>query len=119
MPDENSRLVYSTGGGRVPTPRPPAANRVSPRRPRTNPIPDDGVVRVHRAKNAKGGKTMTAVSGLPGSEADLDAALKRLKTLLGVGGSREGRTLLLQGDQRERLMRELATMGHRPKLAGG
>lgn len=62
---------------------------------------------------------MTAVNGLPGSETELDALLKRLKASLGTGGLREGRTLLIQGDHRDRLMTELSSLGHRPKLAGG
>jgi translation initiation factor 1 len=82
-------------------------------------MPADGVVRIHRAKSPRGGKTMTAVSGLPGPEADLDAALKRFKAFLGTGGSRDGRVLFLQGDHRERLLAEVQAMGHRAKLAGG
>jgi translation initiation factor 1 len=62
---------------------------------------------------------MTAVSGMPGSEADLEKALKRFKSTLGTGGSRDGRTLLIQGDHRERLVEEIRGMGLRVKLAGG
>lgn len=62
---------------------------------------------------------MTAVSGLPGSDAELDALLRKFKGLLGSGGVREGRTLLLQGDHRERLLAEITRLGHRAKLAGG
>jgi translation initiation factor 1 len=45
--------------------------------------------------------------------------LKQLKQFLGTGGSREGRELHIQGDQRERLQPKLESMGHRVKLAGG
>jgi translation initiation factor 1 len=62
---------------------------------------------------------MTVVTGLPGPEADLDALLRGLKASLGTGGTREGRTLAFQGDQRERLLAALTALGHRPKLAGG
>ena len=81
--------------------------------------PDDGVVRVQRDKKGRGGKTATTVTGLPGSEAELDTLLKTLKTFCGAGGSREGRTLVVQGDQRERLMEKLTAMGLKPKLSGG
>jgi translation initiation factor 1 len=117
MADPNSRLVYSTDGGRVKPARETSAP--APKRPQANPRPDDGVVRVHRAKSPKGGKTMSAISGMPGSEADLDALLKRLKAALGTGGNRDGRTLLLQGEHRERIVAELAAMGTKAKLAGG
>lgn len=81
--------------------------------------PDDGIVRIAREKKGRGGKIMTAVTGLPGIEGELDTLLRQLKQTLGTGGLREGRTLLFQGDQRPRLMAELARLGHRPKLAGG
>lgn len=118
----NSRLVYSTDGGRV---RDPAAvtNRKLPSaataKPQAKTVPDDGVVRVQRDKKGRGGKVATTVTGLPGSEPELDVLLKTLKQFCGAGGSREGRTLVLQGDQRERLMERLAALGHRPRLAGG
>lgn len=121
MPGEPSRLVYSTDGGRV---RPPATphNRnlsaVSAAVAKNAP-PDDGVVRVMRDRKGRGGKTATVVTGLPGGETDLDALLKRLKQQIGAGGAREGRTLVIQGDHRERLAKILVAAGHRVKLAGG
>ena len=117
MPDPNSRLVYSTDGGRV---RPPVS---SP--PRTSTaaapqvVPNDGVVRVQRDRRGRGGKTATTISGLPGTEDDLDALLRVLKQHCGAGGSREGRILAVQGDHRERLQEKLAALGHKVKLAGG
>ena len=76
-------------------------------------------MRLHRGKGTRGGKTVTIISGLPGAPAELDATLKQLKQFLGTGGSREGRELHIQGDQRERLQAKLESMGHRVKLAGG
>ena len=125
--NDNSRLVYSTDGGWVTHPPPGLTNRAAP--PRSNPksqirnpksdVPDDGWVRVQRDKKGRGGKTATTVTGLPGSEPDLDALLKQLKQFCATGGSREGRVLVLQGDQREKLLPKLLAMGHKAKLAGG
>ncbi len=118
---DNSRLVYSTDSGRVKPPLAPHNRKVepppAPKRP--GPPPDDGIVRVQRDKKGRGGKTATTITGIPGTEAELDALLKTLKTFCGAGGSREGRTLIIQGDQRERLMEKLTALGHKPKLAGG
>jgi len=120
-PNNSSRLVYSTDGGHPAY----AGNRkpAEPSRARaesTGPsVPDDGIVRVHRQKAGRGGKTATLITGLPGSEADLDAVLKALKAQCGTGGTREGRTLVIQGDLRERLAALLEGQGHRVKLAGG
>jgi translation initiation factor 1 len=119
MADDNSRLVYSTGKGRV---RPPSGGSGKPSKHAAGPgpaVPDDGIVRLHRGKAGKGGKAATLVTGLPGSEADLDAILKQLKQALGAGGSRDGRVLAIQGDQREKLRERLEQLGHRVKLAGG
>lgn len=119
MPASNSRLVYSTDGGRVRPPpaaagrKAPAARHVSP------PPPDDGFVRIRREKAGRGGKVATTIVGLPGAETDLDALLKVLKQLCGAGGSREGRTLEIQGDHREAVQTRLEALGHRVKLAGG
>ncbi|MEX0783384.1 MAG: stress response translation initiation inhibitor YciH [Dehalococcoidia bacterium] len=112
---DGSRLVYSTDGGRV---RPAPAPRRTAAQPAA-PDPGDGVVRLRREKGGRGGKTITSVTGLPGSPAELDATLKQLKQYLGTGGSREGRALQIQGDHRERLQPKLEAMGHRVKLAGG
>lgn len=117
MPDGNSRLVYSSDTGRVVQPR-QVAKRPSSAPSRGGP-PDDGVVRIQRSKQGRGGKTVTLVTGLPGSDADLDALLKGLKQLCGAGGGREGRTLEIQGDHRERVRERLEALGYRPKLAGG
>lgn len=124
MPDKNSRLVYSTDGtdgGRI---KPPAEPRRAP--PRGGPAgaparrdPDDGFVRIRREKGGRGGKTVTTVTGLPGTEADLDAMVKTLKQLCGAGGTREDRVVVIQGDHRDRIQARLEALGHRVKIAGG
>ncbi|MGE0601613.1 MAG: translation initiation factor [Dehalococcoidia bacterium] len=125
MPDNsNSRLVYTTDGGRVKQPPPGLTNRKVGPLPTANSQrptapPNDGVVRVQRDKKGRGGKTATTITGLPGSESELDALLKSLKQHCATGGSREDRTLILQGDQREKLLARLTALGHKPKLAGG
>jgi len=126
MPQKDSRLVYSTDGGRVREVLTPHNRKVDVRgRVPSAPAgaagapPNDGVVRVQRDKRGRAGKTATAITGLPGTEADLDALLKILKQTCGAGGTREGRVLSIQGDQRERLMEKLTALGHKPKLAGG
>ena len=46
---------------------------------------------------------MKTITGLPSSEAELDALLKVLKQLCGAGGTRLDRALELQGDHRTRV----------------
>ncbi len=72
-----------------------------------------------RSKTGRGGKTVTLVTGLPGSPAELEKLLKGLKSQCGTGGTLEGRNLVIQGDQRERVAAALEKAGHTVKLAGG
>ena len=118
MPGENSRLVYSTDGGRV-RPTPTSTTRPTASKPRVVEPPDDGFVRIRRETKGRGGKVVTTVAGLSGTAAELDAVLKVLKQLCGAGGSREGRGLELQGDHRAAVQARLEALGHRVKLAGG
>ena len=124
MGNSNSRLVYSSDDGRV---RPPAALTTRKSRRARNPAgeeglpadPGDGVVRLHRGKSARGGKPGTLVVGLRGSDSELDAILKRCKQRMGTGGTRQGRVLMVQGGDREKLQELLEAEGHTVKLAGG
>lgn len=67
------------------------------------------VVRYQR--KGRGGKEVTLVEKLDLPEAALAAWLKALKHQLGCGGAIDGDTLVLQGDQRERLPALLADRG--------
>ncbi|MBX7111027.1 MAG: translation initiation factor [Dehalococcoidia bacterium] len=119
MPDANSRLVYSTDGtdgGRV---RPPVTPRGSSQAAPRPADPRDGYVRVRREKKGRGGKTVTVVSGIEGTAADLDRWLKLLKAHCGAGGTRDGDVLVIQGDHRDRVQARLEEGGLRVKQAGG
>lgn len=123
MREEKSRLVYSTDGtnaGRIKPPEPPRRPPPKPSLQKAGPpIPDDGYIRLRREKGGRGGKTVTTITGLPGSDADLETMLKILKQLCGAGGTREGASLLIQGDHRDRIQAKLEALGLRVKLAGG
>lgn len=78
--------------------------------------PARAVVRLE--KKGRGGKEVTVVEqlGLRGDE--LEKWLKALKQSLGCGGAVEEDTLLLQGDQRERLPELLTARGVRKVSVG-
>ena len=67
------------------------------------------VVRMERS--GRGGKEATVIEQLDLRPAEREVWLKALKAALGCGGSVEGDTLMLQGDQRERLKKILADRG--------
>jgi translation initiation factor 1 len=76
-------------------------------------------VRVQRTKAGKGGKLVTAISGLEAPEAELKALLKTLKARAGTGGTLKDGLIELQGDQVAPALEALEQAGYRPKQAGG
>ena len=61
----------------------------------------------------RGGKTVTLVEGFVGSEADLEALGKQLKTFCGTGGSARDGEIIVQGDQREKVLQWLQQKGYK------
>ena len=79
----------------------------------------DGIVRVRRETKGRGGKTVTAVSGVPlGGEALRNLA-SDLKRRCGTGGTVKDGVIEIQGDHRETIVAELSRRGFTVKLAGG
>ena len=76
-------------------------------------------VRVQRTKAGKGGKLVTAITGLEAPEAELKALLKTLKAAAGTGGTVKDGVIELQGDQVAPALAALEKAGYRPKQAGG
>ena len=76
-------------------------------------------VRVQRTRAGKGGKLVTAITGLEAPEAELKALLKQLKASAGTGGSLKDGVIELQGDQVTATLAALTAAGYRPKQAGG
>jgi translation initiation factor 1 len=109
MSRERDRLVWSSTQGRV-----RAAGPESPRRPR-----GDGIVRVRRETQGRGGKTVTTIAGVPLDEAALAALASELKRLCGTGGTAKDGVIEIQGDHRDRLVGALEERGYTVKRAGG
>ena len=71
------------------------------------------IVSIDRKQRA--GKQVTLVSGFVGSDDDLQALAKILKTKCGVGGSAKEGVVILQGDFRDRVVDYLQTAGYKAK----
>ena len=66
-----------------------------------------------------GGKVATIIKGFSGTEEQLIALGKMLKSKCGVGGTAKDREILLQGNHREKVLALLIKEGYKAKLAGG
>jgi translation initiation factor 1 len=113
MPEERTKLVYSTGKC-ISRQERPVEEIV---KPAVNLSQQKVIVRLDRKR--RGGKSVTVVEGLLIPIKDREALLKRLKAGLGAGGTLKGSSLQIQGDHCDALLTGLANMGYRPKRSGG
>ena len=77
-------------------------------------------LRVTVDRKYRRGKSATLVTGFMGDEGALQDLGKQLKVQCGVGGSVKDGVIIVQGDQRERVVELLLDLGYRnTKPAGG
>lgn len=118
---QQDRLVYSTDSGRVTTcPNCGLSYKncrcAEPAQPTRK---SDGIVRVRRDRKGRGGKTVTVIDGVMGSEEELSTLAQQLKKLCGSGGTVKDGDIEIQGDHREKVMAKLTALGYKVKPAGG
>lgn len=114
----NSRLVFSTDGGRFcPQCHRNLADCVCGKA--APAYTGDGIARIRRETKGRGGKAVTVIDGLPLAPDALRSLAKKLKQRCGVGGAVKSGAIEIQGDQRETCKAALEAEGYTCKLSGG
>ncbi|HZE83243.1 MAG TPA: translation initiation factor [Puia sp.] len=101
---DNNGIVYSTDPGFRPDHEEPAAENTPP--------PKQQRLRIRLDTKQRAGKAVTLVEGFAGKDADLEDLGKRLKTTCGTGGSVKDGIVIIQGDQREKVLQWLMKNGY-------
>ena len=70
-------------------------------------------------KKRRNGKPVTLIEGFEGTEEELKQISKKIKTTLGIGGSEKDGIIVIQGDNRDKIMKILQDMGYKTKRVGG
>ena len=81
--------------------------------------PQHQTLKIQLDKKQRAGKQVSLISNFVGTEEDLNALCKELKTKCGVGGSCKDGEILLQGDHRDKITQYLQSKGYKTKRIGG
>ncbi len=81
--------------------------------------PEEQELEAHFSSKGRAGKTVTIIKGFRGPDEDLIALGKMLKKKCGVGGSAKDGEIIIQGDDREKIMQILRKEGYNVKRVGG
>jgi translation initiation factor 1 len=82
--------------------------------------PNQQKLRIWLETKHRGGKAASIVAGFIGTDDDLEKLSKQLKNFCGTGGSAKDGEIIIQGDQREKILQWLLKNGYtQTKKAGG
>ena len=76
-------------------------------------LPEEQSLKIRLETKHRSGKTVTVILGFTGSETDLQALGKKLKSFCGTGGSAKDGEIIVQGDQRKKVLQYLSAHGYR------
>ena len=100
----NNNIVYSTD---------PAFREEAGEQTKETVEPAQQNLRIRLDTKHRSGKAVTLVENFTGNEADLETLGKQLKTYCGTGGSVKDGLILIQGDQRDKILQWLLKNGYK------
>jgi len=74
--------------------------------------PKEQKLRIRLETKHRGGKTASLIEGFIGKEEDLEELGKKLKNFCGTGGSAKDGEIIIQGDQRDKVLQWLLKNGY-------
>lgn len=101
---DSLQLVYSTN---------PDVNIGEEKPEVETPSTERQKLRVGIERHHRGGKTVTIIRGFVGSDENLQALCKQLKTKCGTGGSAKDGEIIIQGEMKEKIVSLLLQLGYK------
>jgi translation initiation factor 1 len=118
-PSPSSRGWRSVSFGELLAGRNDLSEASSEATPEPSPHKKGAIVKLGRETKGRRGKGVTTISDVPLDATALGELATKLKGICGCGGTVKDGVIEIQGDQRERLAKELEKIGYRVKRVGG